>query len=61
MRETAASVLLIVEVMRTKVKEKKIDVLSGLNKESRTVKRKRRGIENRENERTVRKKRRRRG
>jgi hypothetical protein len=47
--------------MRPKVKEKKINASSGLNKESRTVKRKRRRSENRENERTVRKKRRRRG
>ena len=53
--------LLIVGVMRHKVKEKKINVSSGLNKERRTVKRKRRRSENRENERTVKKKRRRRG
>ena len=61
MRETAASVLLIVGVMRREVKEKKINASSGLNKESRTVKRKRGRSENRENERRVRKKRRRRG
>jgi hypothetical protein len=38
MRETAASVLFIVRVMRREVKEKKINVSSGLNKESRAVK-----------------------
>jgi hypothetical protein len=42
MRETAASVLLIVGVMCLKVKETKMNEWSGLNKESRTVKRKRR-------------------
>lgn len=39
MRETAASALLIVGVIRPKVKEKMINVSSKLKKESRTVKR----------------------
>jgi hypothetical protein len=38
MRATAASVLLIVGVMRHRVKEKKINASNGLNKEGRSVK-----------------------